>query len=42
MNKSNKIKSKGIRTIKLGKMSMNKEAKATELASQTSWVMIWQ
>jgi hypothetical protein len=40
MNKSNKTKNKGTRVIKLGKMSMNKEAKATKLTSQTSWAMI--
>jgi hypothetical protein len=42
MNKSSKTKSKGAKAIELGKMSMNKEAKAIELTSQTSWAMVWQ
>lgn len=41
MNKSSKTKSKGARAIKLGEMSMNKEAKTTKLISQTSSAMIW-
>jgi DNA-binding XRE family transcriptional regulator len=42
MKKSSKTKSKAARAIELGKMSMNKKEKVTELASQTSWATIWQ